>query len=167
MQPPHGGRGRGAVGHHTASHDCGTSGRKQHTECCCIFSYRNGARCMPERDVYHQVVIRALQKDGWEITHDPLTLRLGDARLYVDLGAEKLIEATKQGRYIAVEIKSFTGASFFAELHTALGQFLSYHTALALLASDRVLYLAVPLDTYEAYFTTPFAQTILDQAPTN
>jgi hypothetical protein len=65
---------------------------------------------MPERDVYHQVVIRALHKDGWVITHDPLTLRLGDARLYVDLGAEKLIEATKQGRYIAVEIKSFTGA---------------------------------------------------------
>jgi len=124
-------------------------------------------RRMPERDVYHQVVIRALQKDGWEITHDPLTLRLGDARLYVDLGAEKLIEATKQGRYIAVEIKSFTGASFFAELHTALGQFLSYHTALALLASDRVLYLAVPLDTYETYFTSAFVQTILDKATIN
>ena len=122
---------------------------------------------MPERDVYHQVVIKALQKDGWEITHDPLTLRLGDARLYVDLGAEKLIEASKQGRYIAVEIKSFTGASFFAELHTALGQFLSYRTALALLALDRVLYLAVPLDTYEAYFTTAFVQTILDKATIN
>src|SRR5438093_10825998 len=81
-------------------------------------------RRMPERDVYHQVVIRALQKDGWEITYDALTLRLGDARL--------------------------------AELHPALGQFLSYHTALALLAPDRVLYLAVPLDTYEAYFTTAF-----------
>jgi hypothetical protein len=27
----------------------------------------------------------------------------------------------------------------FAELHTALGQFLSYHTALTILASDRVL----------------------------
>ena len=39
--------------------------------------------------------------------------------------------------------------------------------ALALLASDRVLYLAVPLDTYEAYFTTAFVQTILDKATIN
>ena len=111
---------------------------------------------MPERDVYHQVVIRALHKDGWEITHDPLTLRLGDARLYVDLGAEKLIEATKQGRYIAVEIKSFTGASFFAELHTALGQFLSYHTALALLASDMYR-------TMEMTFWLPQVEAVLAQ----
>ena len=44
---------------------------------------------------------------------------------------------------------------------------LSYHTALALLASDRVLYLAVPLDTYEVYFTTAFVQTILDKATIN
>src|SRR5205823_12267280 len=109
-----------SIAHRAASHACGASVRAQSTRRCYIFSYRNGLRRMPERDVYHEVVIRALQKDGWEITHDPLTLRLGDARLYVDLGAEKLIEATKQGRYIAVEIKSFTGASFFAELHTAL-----------------------------------------------
>jgi hypothetical protein len=108
-----------------------------------------------------------LQKEGWEITHDPLTLKLGDARLYVDLGAEQLIEATKQGRYIAVEIKSFTGESFFAEFHTAIGQFLSYQTALALLAPNRVLYLAVPLDTYEAYFTTSFVQTVLDKVAIN
>jgi hypothetical protein len=40
------------------------------------------------------VVIRALQKDGWVITHDPLALKLGDAGLYVDLGVEKLVEAT-------------------------------------------------------------------------
>jgi hypothetical protein len=96
-----------------------------------------------------------------------LTIRLGDAKLSVDLGAEKLVEATKQGRYIAVEIKSFTGASFFVELHMALGQFLSYQTALALLAPDRVLYPAVPLDTSEVSFRTAFVQTILDKATIN
>jgi len=35
------------------------------------------------------------------------------------------------------------------------------------LASDCVLYLAVPLDTYEAYVTTAFGQTILDKATIN
>lgn len=127
----------------------------------------DGVRSMPERDVYHDVVKRALLKEGWEITHDPLVLKLGDARLYVDLGAAKLIEATKEGRYIAVEIKSFIGASFFAEFHTAIGQFMSYQTALSLLAPDRVLYLAMPLDTYEAYCRTTFVQTVLDKAAIN
>ncbi len=122
---------------------------------------------MPERDIYHEVVKRALLKEGWEITHDPLFLKLGDARLYVDLGAEKLIEATKAGRSIAVEIKSFVGASFFADFHTAIGQFISYRTALALLAPDRMLYLAVPLDTYDAYFRTDFVQAVLDNTAVN
>ena len=44
---------------------------------------------------------------------------------------------------------------------------LRFDKALALLASDRVLYLAVPLDTYETYFTTAFVQTILDKATIN
>ncbi|MCP5029653.1 MAG: fatty-acid synthase, partial [Actinomycetia bacterium] len=30
---------------------------------------------MPAKDLYHDVVKNALVKDGWEITHDPLTLR--------------------------------------------------------------------------------------------
>lgn len=43
---------------------------------------------MPARDLYHETVKNALIKDGWTITHDPLTLELGSSRLFVDLGAE-------------------------------------------------------------------------------
>ena len=30
---------------------------------------------MPARDIYHDCVRNALKKDGWTITHDPLTLK--------------------------------------------------------------------------------------------
>jgi hypothetical protein len=62
---------------------------------------------MPAKDIYHNTVRTALEKDGWTITKDPLTLEIGDRSLFVDLGAEKILAAEKQGRKIAVEVKSF------------------------------------------------------------
>ncbi len=38
---------------------------------------------------------RALERDGWTITHDPLRLRWGAKDLYVDLGAEQILAAEK------------------------------------------------------------------------
>lgn len=49
---------------------------------------------MPARDYNHEHVRRALEKDGWTITHDPLRLRVGVRDLYVGLGAE-LVGAEK------------------------------------------------------------------------
>ncbi|MGL5078001.1 MAG: element excision factor XisH family protein, partial [Waterburya sp.] len=42
---------------------------------------------MAARDIFHNVVKRSLQKDGWTITHDPLTIDLADGQLQIDLGA--------------------------------------------------------------------------------
>lgn len=64
---------------------------------------------MPARGSYHEIVRKALIKDGWTITDDPLTLKFGMTELYVDLGAEKVLAAEKEGRKIVVEIKSFLG----------------------------------------------------------
>ncbi len=50
---------------------------------------------MARRDIYHDTVKRALQKDGWTITHDPFPLQIGNKRLSADLGAERLIRAEK------------------------------------------------------------------------
>ncbi|WP_449418128.1 element excision factor XisH family protein [Phormidium nigroviride] len=33
---------------------------------------------MSARDVFHESVISALQKDNWVITHDPLRLKFGE-----------------------------------------------------------------------------------------
>lgn len=62
---------------------------------------------MPAKDKFHEAVKNALVHDGWTITHDPLRLRLGKRKLFVDLGAEKLLSAEKDQQKIAVEVKSF------------------------------------------------------------
>lgn len=66
---------------------------------------------MPAKDIYHDVVRTALEKDGWTITADPPTQKIGRRSVLVDLGAEKLIAAEQAGQKIAVEIKSFLSPS--------------------------------------------------------
>ena len=64
------------------------------------------------------------------ITHDPYELRVGGVEMYVDLGAEQLIAAERDQIKIAIEVKSFIGASAISEFHNAHGQFLDYRFAL-------------------------------------
>lgn len=118
---------------------------------------------MPEKDIFHDAVKNSLIKDGWKITHDPLFIQFGGVELYIDLGAEEIIAAEKDGQKIAVEIKSFIAASVVAEFHKALGQFLNYRVALEDQDPDRILYLAVPLDTYKAFFTLEFSQIVIQR----
>lgn len=117
---------------------------------------------MPAKDVFHQVVKTALQKDGWQITNDPLTISVGGVNLSIDLAAEKLIAAERQGQKIAVEVKSFLQqSSAISEFHTALGQFINYRGALRRLQPERVLYLAVPLTTYNTFFQLDFPKDMI------
>ncbi|QSJ17898.1 XisH family protein [Nostoc sp. UHCC 0702] len=111
---------------------------------------------MSARDAFHEVVKIALQKDGWLITHDPYPLQAGTFDLAIDLGAEKVIAAQREGRKIAVEIKSFLGPSKISEFYGALGQFIAYRSALNSQDPQRVLYLAVSSDIYERFFATSF-----------
>ncbi len=99
---------------------------------------------MSAKDHYHETVKNALIKDGWTITHDPLTLRLSKKKLYIDLGAEQLIAAERSNQKIAIEIKGFHRASDIKDLEDALGQFIFYTTFLSRQEPDRVLYLAIP-----------------------
>ena len=107
---------------------------------------------MPKRDFFHDAVKTALIKEDWTITDDPFKLDFGFTEAFVDLGAEKLLAAEKGKEKIAVEIKSFVGSSELYEFHTALGQFINYKIALKREEPDRVLFLAVPSDTFETFF---------------
>ncbi|WP_341527850.1 XisH family protein [Nostoc sp. UHCC 0302] len=98
---------------------------------------------MPAKDIYHNAVRNSLEKESWYITNDPFILKWGTRDLYIDLGAEKLIAAEKSGQKIAVEIKSFIGASPVADLENALGQYILYYDILSRLEPSRRLYLAV------------------------
>jgi hypothetical protein len=117
---------------------------------------------MSAKDVFHEVVKTALHKDGWQITHDPLTISVGGVNLSIDLAAQKLIAAEREGQKIAVEVKSFLErSSAISEFHTALGQFINYRGALRRRQPERVLYLAVPLTTYKTFFQLDFPKEMI------
>ena len=109
------------------------------------------------KDFFHDVVRRSLEKDGWTITDDPLFLRFGGIEMYIDLAAERGTEK------IAVEVKSFLAPSTTVEFNTALGQFLKYQLALEQVQPDRVLYLAIPIDTYDSFFTLELPQLLIQR----
>ena len=118
---------------------------------------------MSARDIFYDAVKVALQKDGWTITHDPLSIDLVDGQLQVDLGAERLLGAQRAGEQIAVEVKSFLAPSAVSEFHTALGQFLNYRVALKLKEPERILYRAVPLEVYESFFSRQLPQLTIHE----
>lgn len=130
-------------------------------------------RCDPclikmARDVFHQQVRIALEKDGWLITHDPFTIRISEAiKIQIDLAAENTIAAQRGSEKVAIEIKSFIGDSDISSFHTALGQYLNYCQALEAYEPDRVVYLAVPVETYEDFFQLPFIQNSLNRNDVN
>lgn len=83
---------------------------------------------MAKRDKFHDAVRHGLEADGWTITHDPLVVEYGEQNLQVDLGAEMPIGAEKEGRKIAVEIKTFAGVAAMSDLYLAIGQYLMYNS---------------------------------------
>ena len=115
------------------------------------------------KDLFHDVMRRALEKDGWIITDDPLFLRFGGIEMYIDLGAEQILAAERGTEKIAVEIKSFLAPSTTVEFNAALGQFLKYQLALEQVQPDRLLYLAIPIDTYDSFFTLELPRLLIQR----
>ena len=87
---------------------------------------------------------------------------MGHIDMYVDLGAEQLLAAEKGKRKIAVEVKSFTGASEMNDLEKAIGQYVVYHDVLAELEPDRILYMAVTEEILVELFEEPIGQLLLN-----
>jgi hypothetical protein len=116
---------------------------------------------MSAKDIFHNTVKVALEKDGSKITHDPLFFKLSEQiRIKIDLGAQKLISAEKDEQKIAVEVKSFIGVSAISEFHTPIGQFLNYSVALEQKDSERVLYLAISQDIPRVFYRFFYSKCI-------
>ena len=122
---------------------------------------------MPAKDIFHNAVRHALEKEGWIVTNDPLFLRFGGVDMYIDLAAEQLMSAEKNGEKIAVEIKSFIGVSATTEFSTALGQFLKYKLALEEREPDRILYLAIPIDVDRGFFSLELPRRLIEKYRVN
>jgi XisH protein len=116
------------------------------------------------KDVFHDIVRQALEKDGWLVTHDPYRLSALGREAQVDLGAEKNFIAAEKGiEKIAVEVKSFLNPSFTYDFHLALGQYLNYILLLEEQEPNRQLYLAVGQHIYETYFNNLAVQKAISR----
>ncbi|HMV51996.1 MAG TPA: element excision factor XisH family protein [Blastocatellia bacterium] len=107
---------------------------------------------MPAKDFFHDTVKNALINNGWTITDDPLRLQWGRKDMYVDLGAERLLAAEKGTQKIAIEVKTFGGASEVYDLEHALGQYFVYKAVMERSHPDRILYLAVTQEVFVEVF---------------
>ncbi len=119
---------------------------------------------MSALDRDHVAVRNALIKEGWTITHDPLRLNYKKKRLYVDLGAERLLAAERGTEKIAVEIKTFGGASDVADLEQAAGQYVVYRSLLKRTDPERSLILAIPQEALEAVFDDALGEILLEDS---
>lgn len=122
---------------------------------------------MSARDRYHNWVKETLTQEGWRISHDPLSLSVGNISVQIDLGLESLIGAEKGTTKIAVEIKSFGNVSQITDFYAALSQYICYKVALAEKGPDRILYLAVPDLGYNRFFIEVLIQKVLQAYPVN
>jgi hypothetical protein len=123
---------------------------------------------MSARDKFHDAVKHALEKEGWQITHDPLKIKFGEEdKIQIDLGAERILGAEKLGHKIAVEIKSFLSDSAVFDFHLALGQFLNYRLVLEATEPERILYLAVPIYAYQSFFYRDLPQAAIKKYQVN
>lgn len=117
---------------------------------------------MPAKDIFHNCVKAALVKEGWLISHDPYSLKVGKKDLFIDLGAEKLLAAEKDSLKIAVEIKSFVSPSEIQDLENALGQYILYQNVLSRVEPERSLYLAIREAVFYKLFEQEIGQILLE-----
>lgn len=113
------------------------------------------------KDIFHDVVRTSLEEEGWVIVDDPMSIKVGDNQIYIDLSADKILSADRENEKIAVEIKTFISGSIVFNFHVAIGQFINYQAVLEQIEPERKLFLAIPLDIYRTFFQSVLAQSVL------
>jgi len=119
------------------------------------------------KDIYHNNVREALEKEGWTITRDPLRVYITQkAYVDIDIAADNVFSAEKDNVKIAVEVKSFIRKSIISAFHEAIGQYLDYRSALSKAEPDRTIYLAVPNTAYanELFKDSFFEQRLTEES---
>jgi XisH protein len=113
------------------------------------------------KDIYHNIVREALEKDGWLVTEDPYKIKRAKRKSFeVDLGTEKTMAAERGAEKIAVEIKSFIGSSRTYDFHSALGQYSIYQFFMTNIDPDRKLFLAITDEVFNDFFLEEEMQII-------
>ena len=113
---------------------------------------------MAEKDLIHSAVRRALEKEKWIITDDPLRIPTGGTIIKMDMGAERVIAAERGEEKIAVEVKSLLRPSIVYAFYEAFGQYMFYRDALKDEKINRAMYLAISDIAYNRISKIAFIQ---------
>jgi hypothetical protein len=116
---------------------------------------------MPAKDLYHDNVKRALEKDGWTINAQQIFIKLPERRFWIDMEAE----LQRENRRIFVEVKSFKNVPSPVEsLAASIGKYLIYRVALDRLSIATPLWLAIPQSAFRGIFSQPIGQAVIKRA---
>lgn len=116
---------------------------------------------MSALDSCHWQVVRALEKEGWNVNSQPGRLISENSGMIVkiDLRAER-----NENERIFVEVKCYPETNKTQELYISFGQYILYRSFLDEEGYDIPLYLAVPLDVYQDSFHSTIRKAIQDNA---
>lgn len=110
---------------------------------------------MPALDSCEPPVIRAFQKDGWQIAKKPQSILLMERTLFADLRLERRSNGSIEN-VIIVEVKCFSNPeNDVAEFYTAVGQYQLYRSALSFTEPSTPVYLALPSIAFERLSREP------------
>ncbi len=118
---------------------------------------------MARLDKIHEAVKNALVNDGWTITDEPLSFLYERQRVLIDIAAEKLFTAEKEGRKIAVEVKSFLSVSKMSDFYGAIGQYDVYSLFLEQFEPERKVFLAVDTEVYKNFFSRKAMNFVIEK----
>jgi hypothetical protein len=110
---------------------------------------------VPAKDKFHDLVIRALQKEGWIVIKEQQRLYIESRILKVDLHLKN-----REEQEILVEVKSFDSGSPVSDITDAVGKYAVYRAILDDNEDNRPLYLAIPQTSYEGIFSERLGQLL-------
>lgn len=115
---------------------------------------------MPAFDQCHDQVVRALQKDGWQLVQSPANIYTRYRAIYVDLEVSRGGNGSQE-MALLVEVKCFPDKnSKTRDLYVSIGQYLVYRAMLVEIEQATELYLAVPADIFETVFDAAVMRVI-------
>jgi hypothetical protein len=102
---------------------------------------------LPAKDYYHDVVKRALIKDGWKITREQVLFIIADRHVWIDIEASK----TSEDQRILIEVKGFEGPSQVNELMDAVGKYVVYRAIINEVGGQNIpLYLTITEEAFQS-----------------
>lgn len=117
---------------------------------------------MPAIDECQTQMIRALAKEGWQITHQPFAIRISKTEgVYADL---RLQHHHQEQAIIIVEVKCFPETrSLLDEFYHTIGQYVLYRQALAFKNIQTPLFLAIPRHAFIQLSNRPIMANVINE----